>query len=79
MESGNEPYCFAPRYEAGDIRAKLNAVQQSVIQSHYCLACPTVGNRAGIDNRDLGADVELVGPRHVARALEEVAGVSAVD
>jgi hypothetical protein len=50
------------RYQGGDVRAKLTAKPASVMPADYRLLKDSVGYRAGKDKRDLGADVDLVGP-----------------
>jgi endonuclease YncB( thermonuclease family) len=50
------------RYAAGDIRSKLSAAPETVTPDDYRLLPDSAGYRAGKDKRDLGADVDLVGP-----------------
>jgi serine/threonine protein kinase len=50
------------RYQGGNVRAKLAAAPETVTPADYRLLPNSVGYRAGKDSRDLGADVDLVGP-----------------
>jgi serine/threonine protein kinase len=48
--------------EVGDIWTKGLATPEQLAASDFRLALSSVGHRAGEDGKDLGADVELVGP-----------------
>src|SRR5207302_1314510 len=51
-----------PRYQGGDLLAKLNATPEQLVPADFRLRPDSAGYRAGKDGKDLGADVDLVGP-----------------
>ncbi|HEY7422645.1 MAG TPA: hypothetical protein VH682_00160, partial [Gemmataceae bacterium] len=50
------------RYEGGDVFAKLKSAPERVTAADFRLRADSAGYRAGKDGKDLGADVDLVGP-----------------
>jgi hypothetical protein len=50
------------RYEGGDVRARVAAAPKKVTPADFRLHQQSAGYRAGKDQRDLGADVIIVGP-----------------
>jgi hypothetical protein len=50
------------RYEGGDLRARLASTPEQITPADFRLHPESAGYRAGEDGRDLGADVDLVGP-----------------
>jgi hypothetical protein len=50
------------RYEGGDLRARLASTPEQITPADFRLHPESAGYRAGADGRDLGADVDLVGP-----------------
>ncbi len=50
------------RYQVGDLLAKLRSAPEKLIPEDFRLRPDSPGYRAGKDGRDLGADVDLVGP-----------------
>jgi len=50
------------RYEGGNVLAKLEATPERVTPADFRLRPDSAGYRAGRDGKDLGADVDLVGP-----------------
>ena len=50
------------RYQGGDLRAKLLASPEKLTPEDFRLRPDSAGYRAGKDGKDLGADVDLVGP-----------------
>ncbi len=51
-----------PRYQGGDLRAKMAAAPEQLTPADFRLHADSLGYRAGSDGGDLGAEVELVGP-----------------
>jgi hypothetical protein len=56
--------CGAARFAGGDVGAQASprAIPERVLPKHFRLLPQSPGSRAGKDGRDLGADVDLVGP-----------------
>jgi hypothetical protein len=50
------------RYEGGDVLAKMTAAPERITPDGFRLRPDSAGYRAGKDGKDLGADVDLVGP-----------------
>lgn len=50
------------RYEVGDVLAKMEATPELVTAADFRLRSDSAGYRGGKDGKDLGADVDLVGP-----------------
>jgi hypothetical protein len=50
------------RYEGGDLLARLAAEPDKLTPEDFRLRADSAGYRAGKDGKDLGADVDLVGP-----------------
>jgi len=50
------------RYQGGDLLAKLAATPEQLTPEDYRLRADSAGYRAGKDGKDLGADIDLVGP-----------------
>ena len=50
------------RYEGGDVGAKLKATPELITAADFRLRADSAGYKAGKDGKDLGADVDLVGP-----------------
>ena len=50
------------RYERGDVLAKMEATPELITAEDFRLRPDSLGYRAGPDGKDLGADVDLVGP-----------------
>jgi hypothetical protein len=50
------------RYRGGDLRSRAVAQLEQVTAEDFRLQAGSPGHRAGKDGRDLGADVDLVGP-----------------
>jgi hypothetical protein len=51
-----------PRYLGGDLASRLSAGAQSITPNDFRLRADSAGYRADPDGKDLGADVDLVGP-----------------
>jgi hypothetical protein len=51
-----------PRYQGGDLLSRLTAAPEKLTAEDFRLRPDSVGYRAGKDGKDLGADVDLVGP-----------------
>lgn len=51
-----------PKYAGGDIAAKVNSDWEKITAQDFRLAQGSPGHRAGKDGKDLGADMDLVGP-----------------
>jgi hypothetical protein len=51
-----------PKFRGGDLRARAAAAPESVTPEDFRLRPDSPGYRAGEDGRDLGADIDLVGP-----------------
>ena len=63
----------------GDLRApSLRITPKHVTAADFRLAASNAGKGAGEDGKDLGADVDLVGPGPAYERLEEDAGLPAV-
>ena len=50
------------RYEGGNMLAKMKSTPEWVTPADFRLRFDSAGYRAGPDGKDLGADVDLVGP-----------------
>jgi hypothetical protein len=50
------------RYQGGDLVAKLRASPEKLTPDDFRLRADSAGYRAGKDGKDLGADIDLVGP-----------------
>jgi serine/threonine protein kinase len=50
------------RYQGGNLRARLEASAEQLTPEDFRLRADSAGYRAGEDGKDLGADVDLVGP-----------------
>jgi hypothetical protein len=50
------------RYEGGDVVAKMTAAPERTASDDFRLRPDSAGYRAGKDGKDLGADIDLVGP-----------------
>jgi len=50
------------RYQGGDVLTKLRVAPETVIPEDFRLRPDSAGYRAGEDGKDLGADIDLVGP-----------------
>jgi hypothetical protein len=50
------------RYQGGDLLTKLAAAPEKLTPADFRLRADSAGYRAGKDGKDLGADVDLVGP-----------------
>ena len=50
------------RYQGGDLHAKADADPEQLTPDDFRLRPDSAGYRAGPDGKDLGADVDLVGP-----------------
>jgi hypothetical protein len=50
------------RFEGGDLVAKANHTPEQLVPADFRLRADSAGYRAGKDGKDLGADVDLVGP-----------------
>jgi hypothetical protein len=50
------------RYQVGDLRAKAYASPEKLVPQDFRLREGSAGYRAGPDGKDLGAEVDLVGP-----------------
>ena len=50
------------RFEGGDVRARMEASPDRMTAADFRLRPDSAGYRAGKDGKDLGADVDLVGP-----------------
>ncbi len=50
------------RYQGGDLRARVAAAPEKLTPEDFRLRPNSAGYRAGKDGKDLGADVDLVGP-----------------
>src|SRR6185436_11012863 len=50
------------RFEGGSLPQRVNMNPQSVTAADFRLRADSAGYRAGKDGKDLGADVDLVGP-----------------
>lgn len=51
-----------PRFQRGDLLSRVTAAPEKVSARDFRLRPDSVGYRAGKDGKDLGADVDLVGP-----------------
>jgi hypothetical protein len=51
-----------PRFAGGDLWTQLAATPERLLPKHFRLLPQSPGYRAGKDGKDLGADVDLVGP-----------------
>jgi len=50
------------RYQGGDLLSKLHAAPEKLVTEDFRLRPDSAGYRAGKDGKDLGADINLVGP-----------------
>jgi hypothetical protein len=50
------------RYVGGDLLAKLQSTPEKLMPDDFRLRSDSAGHRAGPDGKDLGADIDLVGP-----------------
>jgi hypothetical protein len=50
------------RFHGGDLRAKVTADATKLTPEDFRLRADSAGYRAGPDGKDLGADIDLVGP-----------------
>jgi hypothetical protein len=50
------------RYQGGDLLAKVNLAPEQLTPEDFRLRPDSAGYRAGKNNKDLGAEVDLVGP-----------------
>jgi tRNA A-37 threonylcarbamoyl transferase component Bud32 len=50
------------RFRGGDVRARVVAGPEQMTPEDFCLEAGSAGFHAGPDGRDLGADIDLVGP-----------------
>jgi WD40 repeat protein len=52
----------APRFHGGDVYALATALSQRLRPDDFRLRADSLGYRAGADGKDLGADIDFVGP-----------------
>lgn len=50
------------RYQGGDLHSRMASAPERLVPEDFRLHTDSVGYRAGKDGKDIGADVELVGP-----------------
>jgi hypothetical protein len=61
-KAGDSGSAGAIRYEGGDVFAGMTNTPERVTPADFRLRGDSAGYRAGRDGKDLGADVDLVGP-----------------